>query len=325
MSRLEVAIITSLGGNRRYFTGEELARMCGVIPQEIGKAVAELVARGYRIETVPGEGYRLMEALAMLDGSDLHDRLSGTVIGHEVYSFGRVGSTNDVATALARGGASEGCLVVAEEQTKGRGRLGRTWYSPPSSGLWFSIVFRPNLPPDASTTVSLAAALGVATALEDDYAIPARIKWPNDVVVNARKICGILTEAEFTGADLNFVVVGIGINVLGVKADFPLEIRDIATSLRIETGGELDRAEVLAAVIGKIEKAYVRLREVGFPGIKRDMLGKSSFVGKAIQVHTPSGIIEGTAADVDDQGALLLRGSDGSLQRILVGDVTGVG
>jgi BirA family biotin operon repressor/biotin-[acetyl-CoA-carboxylase] ligase len=323
-SSLEMAIVVSLGGTCRYFTGEELGRICGVSPQRVRKAIAALVARGYRIDEVPGEGFRLAEARALLDGRDIKSRLATGVIGSQVFAFGRVGSTNDVAAALARGGAPDGCLVVAEEQTRGRGRLGRKWYSPPSSGLWFSLVLKPRMRSDISATVSLASALGVADALEERYGISAAIKWPNDVVVRGRKICGILTEAEFSGSRLNFIVVGIGINLLGARADFPPDIRQIATSVLMESGGEVDRGEALAVLAGRIEARYLELQQHGFPGIRLEILRRSSLIGRMIRVETGADVLEGTAADIDQGGALILRETSGSLRRVLAGDVIGV-
>ncbi len=325
MSRLEVAVVVSLRSAGRYVTGEELGRICGAAPGEVRAIVQDLIKRGYGIDEVPGEGFRLKETASTLDGADIKASLSTTILASEVFAFGRVGSTNDVATALARGGAPDGALVIAEEQTKGRGRLGRKWHSPHSAGLWFSLVLKPDLSPEASTTLSLAAALGIATALDEEYGIPARIKWPNDVLVHGRKICGILTEAEFLGRALHFVVVGIGINVLGGEADFPPEIRGIATSVSMEAGDGISRGDVLVAVIESIESKYIRLVNRGFSELKGELLGRSSLVGKMVRVHTGGGLIEGTAIDIDDRGALILKRDDCSLQRILAGDVVGVG
>jgi BirA family biotin operon repressor/biotin-[acetyl-CoA-carboxylase] ligase len=322
--RLETAIVMTLGGTSRYFTAEELGGICGASPQRVREAVAGLLERGYRIDEVPGEGFRLAEARALMDGCDIKSRLATRVIGSQVFTFGQVGSTNDVATALARGGAPDGSLVVAEEQTRGRGRLGRRWYSPPSSGLWFSLILRPRMCTDGSAVVSLASALGVAIALEETYGIGARIKWPNDVVVEGRKICGILTEAEFSGAVLDFIVVGIGINLLGKETDFPPEIRRVATSVQMESGGPIDRGEALAAIAARIEGRYLDLQERGFSGIRRDILGRSWLIGRVVRVETGAGVVEGTAADIDDAGALIVREGSGTLHRVLAGDVTGV-
>jgi BirA family biotin operon repressor/biotin-[acetyl-CoA-carboxylase] ligase len=324
MSLLEVAVVVSLRSAGRYMTGDELGQMCGATPGRIKATVRELVERGYRIDEVPGEGFRLTGIAPTLDGEDIRGSLSTKTVGSEVYAFGRVGSTNDVATSLAKAGAPDGCLVIAEEQTRGRGRLGRRWHSPPSAGLWFSLILKPDLSAEAATTLSLAAALGVATAFDDRYGIPARIKWPNDVLVHGRKICGILTEAEFLGSALNFVVVGIGINVLGRERDFPEELRAIATSVEMEAGDGIARGEVLSSVLEAIESKYLRLKTEGFSGLKSELLGRSSLIGRVIRVHTGEGLVEGTAVDIDDRGALMVRHDDGSLRRILAGDVVGV-
>jgi biotin operon repressor len=138
MSRLEVAVVVSLRNSGRYLTGEELGRLCGASPGKVRAAVLDLVKRGYGIDEVPGEGFRLRETASTLDGADIRASLSTKILGSEIFAFGRIGSTNDVATALARGGAPDGSIVIAEEQTRGRGRLGRRWHSPPSAGLWFT-------------------------------------------------------------------------------------------------------------------------------------------------------------------------------------------
>jgi BirA family biotin operon repressor/biotin-[acetyl-CoA-carboxylase] ligase len=323
-SRLEMAVIVRLGTESRYVTLEELSRACDASRQEVREAISALLNRGYDIHEVPGEGFRLARATAMLNGFDVGRGHESGLIGNRVFAFGRVGSTNDVAAMLARAGAPDGCLVIADEQTRGRGRLGREWYSPPSSGLWFSLVLRPQTRSEASASVSLVCSVGIAAALEEEYGIPARIKWPNDVVVGDRKICGILTEAEFEGASLSFVVVGIGINLLTREADFPPEIRDIATSVRIEAGVDVARGDALAAVLRRIEAGYLVFIDRGFAAVRSEILGRSSLLGSLVRVETGGGTVEGTALDVDDTGALVVREKSGPLRRILAGDVVRV-
>jgi BirA family biotin operon repressor/biotin-[acetyl-CoA-carboxylase] ligase len=324
MADLEVGIILRLKSSARYLTPDELGRDLGVGPREIAAAMDDLISRGYRIDEVPGEGYRLLGTPAMLDGSDIETALRNTTLGSEVYTFGRVTSTNDVAVALAKGGAAEGTLVVAEEQTRGRGRQGRGWHSPPGTGLWFSVVLRPKFDAADCSTISLAFALGVASVLRARYGVRAEIKWPNDVMVGGRKICGILTEAEFKGSDVGSVVVGVGLNVLTDRTDFPPELRDTATSLKIETGDGIGRTRVLADVLEAVESRYSALYSGGFEAIRHDLLKHSLLMGRLVKVVTAAGEVDGTAQDIDRAGALIVRKDNGSLLRVIAGDVVRV-
>ncbi|MFH1312018.1 MAG: biotin--[acetyl-CoA-carboxylase] ligase [Candidatus Eisenbacteria bacterium] len=324
MADLEVGIILRLKSSARYLTQEELGRTLGVPRGEVVTAMEALTGRGYRIDEVPGEGYRLLETPALLDGCDIRTALAGHVPGREVYTFGKITSTNDVATALARGGAAEGTLVVAEEQSRGRGRQGRQWHSPPGTGLWFSIVLRPVVEAADCPAISLAVALGVSGMLRRRHAVKAKIKWPNDIMVNGRKICGILTEGEFIGSKVSFIVVGVGLNVLTEVEEFPPEIRDIATSLKLESPGVTGRTRVLADLLESIEREYSRFCTGGFEEIRQEILEHSFLVGRLIRVVTGGGEVEGIAHDIDEVGALIVRKDDGSLERVIAGDVVRV-
>lgn len=324
MADLEVDIILRLKSSQRYFTRGELADACGVTAEDITKAIRDLTDRGYRIDHIAGEGYRLLGTPGAIDGADIRSALQTGFLGKEVFTFGRVTSTNDVAVALARGGADEGTLVVAEEQSRGRGRLGRTWFSPAGLGLWFSLVLRPSLMAEDSPIISLVVALGIAEGLEQRYGVKAGLKWPNDLLVGGRKICGILAEAEFVKRRVRFVVVGIGLNVLAGRNDFPAELASTATSLRLETDEEIARTDVLACVTGGIEDKYKTLCDRGFAAVKDELLGRSLLIGKVTRVMTAKGAVEGLAADIDHAGALVLRKDSGSCERIIAGDVVGI-
>ncbi len=324
MGDLEVDIVLNLKKADRYMAATELSAACKVTDAEVCDAIGELSGRGYRIDHVPGDGYRLVGTPEGIDGADIRSDLYGNVLGTEVFTFGRVTSTNDVAVSLARGGSPEGTLVIADEQARGRGRLGRVWFSPPSCGLWFSIILRPSLSAEGSATISLAAAAGVAESLEEAYGNKTQIKWPNDVLAGGKKICGILSEAEFVDNRVKFVVVGIGINVLTGKDQFPEDIVDIATSVAIETGREVSRTGVLARVVNAIEGNYAELRDNGFARLREKLLVRSALVGKMTRVKTPGGVVEGVAADIDITGALLLRRENGSTERLVAGEVIGI-
>ncbi len=322
MKDLEATLILALKSAKHYLTGGDLEKLCSASRKAIVSTIESLLERGYRIEEVPGEGYRLLETPHSLDGSDLKTLMRTSKLGCEILVFRRVGSTNDVAIELARSGSPEGTLVVAEEQTRGRGRLGRSWFSPPGTGLWFSIVLKPSLKAEDVVTVSLAVALGVAEVLRKSYSIPAELKWPNDVVVGARKICGILTEGDFVEGHIESVVVGVGINVLNEPDDFPPRLRDVATSIRIETGVSPSRSQVLTDILEGVEKRYLELCEKGFPSLRHDILKLSGLIGKLITVETAASKIVGLAHDIDRDGALVVRLENGTHQRIIAGEVS---
>jgi BirA family biotin operon repressor/biotin-[acetyl-CoA-carboxylase] ligase len=322
VSDIETGVVLMLKSSSRYLTRDEISARVGVPAAEVAGAVDELRSRGYRIDEVPGHGYRLVDVPGVLDGCELRTAVGNRIIGREIFPFGQVGSTNDVAFSLARSGSPEGTLVIAEEQTRGKGRLGRVWHSPPGLGLWFSIVLRPGVAVYHLPTVSLAVALAVAGVARDEYGVDARIKWPNDVLVRSRKLCGILTEAEFGEAGVEFIVVGVGMNVLHKESDFPDELRAIATSISIETSVDVDRVDAISCVLRAVEDRYVELCRGGFEGIRLDILPLSSLIGKLTRVETANGIVEGVAVDIDRTGALVLRKENGLNERVLAGDAT---
>lgn len=322
MSDLETGIVLLLKSASRYLTRGEISSHVGAPAPEVAGAVDELRSRGYRIDEVPGQGYRLVDVPGVLDGCELRAAIGNRIIGREIFPFGQVTSTNDVAFSLARGGSPEGTLVIAEEQTRGKGRLGRVWHSPAGLGLWFSIVLRPGETVYHLPTVSLVVALAVAGVARDAYGVDARIKWPNDVLVRSRKLCGILTEAEFLDNGVEFIVVGVGLNVLHRESDFPDELRGIATSIAIESSVKVERVDAISRVLWAVENRYVDLCRKGFEGLRLDILPLSSLIGRLTRVETANGIIEGVAVDIDETGALILRRENGLNERVLAGDAT---
>ena len=323
MADLEADLVIALRRAMHYLTRDDLARICNADPVQICEAVSSLLERGYRIEEIPGEGYRLIDLPEIIDDVSIKTLLRAEFIGREILTFRSVTSTNDVAFALGRSGAINGTVVVADEQKRGRGRLGRSWHSPAGCGLWFSILLRPDLSLPDSSTISLASALAVAETLVEEFGIRAEIKWPNDVVVNGRKICGILTEAECVGERVEFVVVGIGINVLNTKDDFPPEITS-ATSVMIESGVRASRGRLLSRVLEKFEREYMRLCNDGFSSIRPRLIGITTVLGKMVRIRSGSKEIEGMALDIDHSGSLLVRTENGVTLRITVGEVVRV-
>ncbi|MCI0532544.1 MAG: biotin--[acetyl-CoA-carboxylase] ligase, partial [candidate division Zixibacteria bacterium] len=247
--------------------------------------------------------------------------LKSKILGQEVHSYKTLKSTNDLAFDLAEGDAPEGTLVVAEKQSQGKGRLGRSWFSPPKLGIWMSLILRPPLLPSQAPGLSIAASLAVVLTAKELAGLSAFIKWPNDVIVNQRKFCGILTELSAELDKINFVILGVGINVNHTPKDFPKDLRNVATSLRIEKGEQISRVAFLKRFLEKFETIYLQYKKTGLLTFKDECLRHSYLLGKKIKIQLGSEILEGKAENLDDSGALILRTKEG-LKTITAGDVS---
>jgi BirA family biotin operon repressor/biotin-[acetyl-CoA-carboxylase] ligase len=239
-----------------------------------------------------------------------------------VHYFPRVDSTNEVARRLGREGEADGALVIADEQTAGRGRRQRRWVSPPGAGLYASLLLRPPFAPrEAGAAVQLVAGIAVAEALLDTLPSPPVLRWPNDCYVQERKIAGVLVEAETSGQGFDFLVCGMGVNVNQVREDFPVELRDRATSIRSLVGHRVARLQVLAAVLGAFDRWEMVWRRHGLASIRERWLELSpETVGGRISVHTDGGVLEGDADGLAEDGRLRVRGPDG-VHEVAVGEL----
>jgi BirA family biotin operon repressor/biotin-[acetyl-CoA-carboxylase] ligase len=248
------------------------------------------------------------------------ENLGTRTIGRSILYFRELASTNDVAKELAAEDAKEGTVVLAETQSEGRGRLGREWVSPPG-GVWFSVILRPEIEPKHAPRLTLVVSVAVAKAISKLFSLRAEIKWPNDVLVNGKKVCGILTEAKTRGDVLDYVVVGVGVN-----ADFDVELlpsslRDSVATLLGELKRHVDREVLLSALLREIE-VYYRLFSWGkFDVILGEWRSLAGFLGSGVRVVEEKGILEGTAVDVDEEGALILRLGNGTVRRVTFGDL----
>lgn len=255
--------------------------------------------------------------------------LTTRVFGRDLVILNRTGSTNDVAKGLAAQGMPEGTVVLADEQTAGRGRMGRRWLAPPGTCLLCSILFRPDLPPAQAQWLTMLCSLAAADAVEQVAGLQVAIKWPNDLVVKAqnpkskaqgwRKLAGVLTETGVVGERLEFVVVGLGANV-NVEPEVLVTLAPDATSILAETGREVDRAVLLAALLAGVESRYARLQAGASP--RTEWAAHLATLGQRVEVTTSKGVLAGIAEAIDEDGALLLRTSDGMLHSLLAGDVT---
>ena len=254
---------------------------------------------------------------------DLLARLGKTrVIGRAIQVFEQTTSTNDVLEKFARDGVKEGVVVFAESQTKGRGRLGRKWISPERKGLWFSILLRPDLRPQETTQLTVASAIALRRAVKTVTGLAAEIKWPNDLLIGGKKIVGILTEMSAEVDRVRHIILGIGVDVNQDVAEFPVELRKIATSLKIETGAEISRAELAVEIMRELDADYARICGGKFSAVADEWEAACATIGRNVSVQTGVQKIRGRAEALDDDGALLVRTEHGHLERIIGGDVT---
>ena len=304
-------------------SGAELSAQVGVTRSAVWARIRELRALGYEIEASPHQGYRLLAVPDVLHAEDLLSLVEGNrVVGRDIRVFEETGSTNDVVEKLARDGVAEGVVVFAETQTKGRGRLGRKWVSPPRKGLWFSVLLRPELRPAAVTQLTVAAATALTRAIRKQTELQPQVKWPNDILIKGRKIAGVLTELSAELDRVKHVILGIGVDVNLTASDLPPEVRKLATSMRIESGRTYRRADLAAAILTELDRDYSRIREGDFGGIAEEWGRQCATLGQQVRIETGGRVLEGRAEALDQDGALLLRTDHGHLERIIGGDVT---
>jgi BirA family transcriptional regulator, biotin operon repressor / biotin---[acetyl-CoA-carboxylase] ligase len=303
-----------------YTSGEALSGKLGLSRTAVWKYVESLRHKGYRIEAVPARGYRLVEVPDRLTSLELTPLLNTHDLGRVIHYRDSVTSTNELAFQMGTEGAFHGEVVIAEQQTSGRGRRGRSWMSPPKLNLYLSCVIRPELPPHRAPELTLVAAVALAETVRD-AGVQAEIKWPNDVHVRGRKIAGILTELSAEADRIHFAIVGVGVNVNARREDFPPELQEIATSLREARGETVPRALFTCALLTSLEKWLDLHAEEGFEPVRKAWKNMSSTLGQEILVKTERAELRGVAVDVDASGALMVQTPDGKTERVHAGDV----
>jgi BirA family biotin operon repressor/biotin-[acetyl-CoA-carboxylase] ligase len=306
---------------RNYVSGAELAAKLGASKVAIWKHIRALRKEGYDIDSKPRVGYRLVAAPDLLLPYEVEDGLRTDLVGKEIHHYMRVSSTQEAARGLAVEGAKEGTVVIAETQTRGKGRRGREWRSP-AGGVYMSIILKPQINPARTPLLTLLAGVVVAKVLRRLYNLKAELKWPNDVMVNNRKICGILTEMTAETEAVNYCIVGIGINANVELAHFPPEFRASTTSLKKELSAHVSRAELVRDLLNEIEQLYAVFRERGPAPILEEWKALTNTLGARVQVIGQTEVVKGRAVDVDQDGALIIKLADGSLKRIIAGDLS---
>lgn len=305
----------------QYISGEEIAKQMQVSRTAVWKHIRELKQAGYAIESHSRSGYCLMQAPDLLLPNEIKNVVSTQILGKHVHYYEDTTSTNNEAKILAAKGAAEGTIIVSETQNSGRGRLARGWFSPYAKGIWFSVILRPAFLPQEAPKCTLMAAVAVTKAIEHITGIRCGIKWPNDILYEGKKLVGILTEMNAEMDGINYVVIGMGINVNIAQTDFPEELQGIVTSLLILKGEKVSRVLLLNEVLQQLEVLYKEALEKGFVGILEEWKKYSVTLGRSVNVLGISETFSGVAVDIDDQGALLVK-TDAEIRRVLAGDVS---
>lgn len=324
MSRKTVLALLRAQGEE-FLSGEEISGRLGLSRTAVWKAVDALRREGYEIEARAGLGYRLTGTPDALTELEIRSFLEETaVVGRELQCFDEIDSTNNYAKRIALSGAPDGTVIVADCQTAGRGRMDRSFQSPKGKGIYLTALLRPELPPERLLPVTALAGVAVCAAVERVCGVRPGLKWPNDPVLGSRKLCGILTElsVEAETGRVQYLVLGIGVNVLQTAEDFTPEVAEMATSLAMALGRPVSRPALAAALIEELDRLYTALRAGDLSeylaAYRRDCVN----LGKAVQLISPAGRETVTAVGIDGDFGLVVRGADGEERAVRSGEVS---
>ena len=314
-------ILNLLASCSGFLSGSMISRKLKISRASISKKIKELRALGCKIDSRPGQGYRLVSVPDKLLPAFITMGLKTTIIGRQIFFYPTIGSTNSQAKVIAGRGIHDGSLVITDSQTEGQGRLKRQWVSPPKKNLLFSVVFYPLVAPSKVFQMTLFASLAVCKSLNTLFKIKAGIKWPNDVYVNHRKICGVLTEVSLDQKRVKWIVVGIGLNV---NADPSLEpeLGSLATSVKREAGRVQKRLPILKRILEEMDLLYKCFLSGETKRIRDEWLSYSIILGKKITIFSDGLQETGIAETIDEDGALILLTPDGKRKKIVAGDVS---
>lgn len=305
VNQMKAEILKTLRETKGYISGEKLGQSLGTSRVSIWKHIRDLKRDGYVIEASP-RGYRLVSSPDLLLPCEFPE------LEPKIHHFHEVSSTMNIARQLARKGVEEGTIVIAERQTTGRGRLSREWQSP-QGGIYFTIVLRPRISPVYAPRLNLVVSVAVARTIRKLFGLNAELKWPNDVLISGKKVCGILAEMEAETDTVNFVNVGVGIN-----ANSPIsQLEHTATSLKEELGREISRKEFLRSLVKEINEQYALLTK---PELLEEWKNLSDTLNRRVRVISLGETIEGKAIDIDANGALLIKDKDGLVRTVIAGD-----
>jgi BirA family transcriptional regulator, biotin operon repressor / biotin---[acetyl-CoA-carboxylase] ligase len=310
-------ILSILKKAQGYVSGEEISERLKITRQGLWKHIQQLKDDGYDIAAVPHIGYQLVSSPDRLFPPEISSGLQARTMARKIYYFDAGSSTMEVAVSLGLQKAPEGTLVLAESQQTGRGRMGREWASTKYKGLYLSLILRPEIAPAQAPVLTLLTAVAACEACLETAGVAASIKWPNDILVQGKKLGGILTELEAETDAVRFVVIGLGLNVNARAADLPGQ----AVSLREVTGAPCSRIMLLQEFLRRMEAWYLRFQKEGPAPVIEAWKSHAVTLGRRVKVHAPHAALEGEAVDLDADGALLVRDDAGLVRRVTAGDV----
>ncbi|WP_251859947.1 biotin--[acetyl-CoA-carboxylase] ligase [Clostridium sp. Marseille-Q2269] len=319
---MKEAIINILkNSSHTFISGQYISDKLGVSRTAIWKYINALKKEGYNIESASKKGYRLISSPDILTFEEITGLLKTKFIGHNIMHFDSINSTNDKAKKIASS-EKDGTVIISEEQTLGKGRLGRTWSSSKFKGIYMSIILKPDINTLDVPKITQVAAAAVVTALNNNN-IKSYIKWPNDIIVKDKKICGILTEMSGEISKINYVVIGMGVNVNSDKEDLPKDLLFKASSLKIETGRELKRNVLVADIINNFEELYTELIEHNNIATSIQICKDNSIlIGKEIRIITRNKERFGKAVGLNSNGELLVQFEDGKIKPLISGEIS---
>jgi BirA family biotin operon repressor/biotin-[acetyl-CoA-carboxylase] ligase len=317
IENLQEKILDFLKRKQDYISGDQIAQRLDITRQALWKHIQELKNLDYDIVAVPHLGYKLLSSPDRLFTFEVTKNLDTEFIGRKIYYFDAVSSTMYVAMQLGIKGATEGTLVLAEQQTKGKGRLGRNWFSPKYKGLYLSLLLKPEIAPMDTAILTLLAAVSICEAVKVTTGLDTQIKWPNDILLHNKKVGGILTELNAEMDEVNFLIIGIGLNVNNDKKT----LVSGATSLKEQKKENINRISLLQEILRKIEINYLSFKEKGAGQIIEKWREHNITLGRRIKVYSHKEHIEGEAVDIDMDGGLLLRRDSGVTEKVMAGDV----
>ena len=304
-----------------YISGQELCEKFGVSRTAVWKVVNQLKEDGYEIVAVPNKGYCLKSSPDIISAEEVKSLLDTAWAGREIEYFPAIDSTNNKAKRLAEEGAVHGTLVIADEQNMGRGRRGKSWQTPSGSAIAMSLIIRPQLPPEQASMLTLVMGMAVTSACKEILNLPFQIKWPNDIVIEGKKICGILTELSAEMASINYLVIGAGINV-NMK-ELPEEIKAVATSLAAAAGHKVNRAAIICCCMKHFEKYYAAFMETGdLSRLQKEYNEALVNFQNEVRVLKPGGEYSGISHGINEKGELLVEKEDKTIETVFSGEVS---
>ncbi|MGG5253818.1 biotin--[acetyl-CoA-carboxylase] ligase [Neobacillus sp. SM06] len=304
-----------------FLSGQSIAELIGCSRTAVWKHIEELRKDGFELEAVRRKGYRIIKTPDNIKPDEIRFGLTTKYIGHNLYYEDQVDSTQKIAHRLANEGAKTGTVVIAEEQLSGRGRMERKWYSPKFTGIWMSLILRPNIPLIKAPQLTLLAAVAIVQAMEEMAGVSPEIKWPNDILVNGKKVTGILTELQAEADRIHSIIIGIGINVNQQITDFPIDLQNTASSLAIETGKKISRSDLIRSIFSHFEKMYELYLAEGFYPVKLLWESYVRSIGREITAHTLTATIKGKALGITDDGVLQVEDENGKIHSIYSADI----